>query len=188
MPRGRAAQAGPERCGARHRRRWAFRRRPNELHRAVSATPPMENLGSVSSAGASAGLSLVTQVDVGGIVRHGNAVGSTAMHVSHFMAMAEGYANLTSVRNWLNVILFMKKMKTVPRGGWFAGSCIPVPLVGALSGLLSTVVLSGTLLTMTKTCLSTAAELHWRAGRELFLAENLIKANGYARFCIEQQE
>lgn len=119
---------------------------------------------------AGAAVSFVSQVDVGGIVQHGNAVGSTAVHLHKFKAIAESYKETRTISNWLNLIIKMKVLKAGIRGAGLVGSSIPVPAVGAVTGVIAAGVKLGVKLTLTRVCLATSADLHWRGFQELTLS------------------
>lgn len=121
---------------------------------------------------AGAGVSFVSVVDVGAIAQHGNAVGSTAAHIYKFHVIAKSYKETRTISNWLHTILVMKSLKAGIRGAGLAGACIPVPAVGAVTGVLAAAAKIGAKLTMTKVCLATAADLHWRAYQELVLTRS----------------
>lgn len=125
-----------------------------------------KGLGASAIALAGAGVSFVSVVDTGGIVQHGNAVGSTAKHLWEFKTIAKSYKQTQTVSNWLGVIIKMKSIKAGIRGAGLVGSCVPVPAVGAVTGVLAAAAKIGAKLTMTKVCLATAADLHWRAFQE----------------------
>ncbi|MCE9532287.1 MAG: hypothetical protein K8T89_14375 [Planctomycetes bacterium] len=113
-----------------------------------------------------AGLSSVTAVDVGGILQHGNASGSTIAHLVKLKAIASAYKQSQTITSWLNVIFQMKALKLGVRGTQLVGACIPIPAAGAVTGVLGACVKIGVKLGMTKICLATAADLHWRAYQE----------------------
>jgi hypothetical protein len=123
--------------------------------------------GAVALAGM--GVSFVSQVDVGGILQHGNAVGSTGAHMVKFQSIAKSYRESRTIANWLGVIMKMKAMKLGVRGAGLVGSCVPVPAVGAVTGVLAAAGKLGAKLSMTKVCLATSADLHWRAYQEMTL-------------------
>lgn len=126
--------------------------------------------GAIGLAGA--GATAVTFVDVGGIVQHGNAIGSTAAHLVRFRAIASAHKESRTISNWLGVVMKMKAMKAGIRGTGLIGSAIPVPAMGAVTGVLAAAGKIGAKLTMTKVCLATSADLHWRAYQELQLSRN----------------
>ena len=132
----------------------------------------LKNLGGGAIGVAGAGVSFVSVVDVGAIAMHGNAVGSTGAHLVKFQAIAKSYKETRTISNWLGTIIKMKSMKLGIRGAGLAGACIPVPAVGAVTGVLAAAAKIGAKLTMTKLCLATSADLHWRAYQELALTRS----------------
>jgi hypothetical protein len=120
--------------------------------------------GAIAVAGALA--STATYVDVGGILQHGNATGSTAAHIYRLKAIADAYKKSKTISEWLKTILIMKSIKAGVRGTNLAGASIPVPYVGLATGLVAAAVKIGVKLTMTRVCLATAADVHWRAFQE----------------------
>ena len=66
----------------------------------------------------------------------------------------------------------MKMMKAGIRGAGLVGASIPVPAIGAVTGVLAAAGKIGAKLTMTKVCLATSADLHWRAYQELALSRS----------------
>lgn len=71
-----------------------------------------KGLGGSAIALAGAGVSFVSVVDVGGILQHGNAVGSTAVHLHKFKTIAAQYKETKTISNWLGLIIKLKAMKT----------------------------------------------------------------------------
>jgi hypothetical protein len=124
--------------------------------------------GAISLAGSAA--SGVTFVDVGGILQHGNALGSTGAHLIRFKQIASSYKQSRTISNWLGVVIKMKMIKAGIRGAGLVGASVPVPAMGAVTGVLATAGKIGAKLTMTKVCLATSADLHWRAYQELTLS------------------
>lgn len=116
-----------------------------------------------------AGVSFVSMVDVAGIAQGANAVGSTAAHLIRFKQIASSYKESRTIANWLGVVMKMKLMKAGIRTAGLVGASVPVPAVGAVTGVLASAGKLGAKLTMTKVCLATAADLHWRAYQELVL-------------------
>jgi hypothetical protein len=120
--------------------------------------------GAIALTGALA--STATYVDVGGILQHTNATGSTAAHICQLKAIADKYKKSKTISDWLKTILIMKAIKATVRGVNLAGSAIPVPYMGLATGIVGAAIKIGVKLTMTKVCLATSADLHWRAFQE----------------------
>lgn len=131
-----------------------------------------KNLGGSAISIASAGVSFVSVVDVGGIAMHSNALGSTGIHLLKFKSIAGSYKQTQTISNWLSTIMKMKTIKLGIRTAGLVGSCVPVPVVGAVTGVLGAAAKLGAQITMTKLCLATSADLHWRAFQELALVSS----------------
>lgn len=131
--------------------------------------------GGVASVAGGIG-SIWTQVDVSGIVMHGNASGSTIAHLAVLHNMAQETRRGGTVAQWLELVMKMKALKLTSRGTSFAGACIPIPAVGMTTGLIAAAVTAGTKLTLSKTCVATALELHWRAKQEQFMSGAVLGA------------
>lgn len=132
--------------------------------------------GALALAGAAA--SGATTVDVAAIAQHANATGSTAAHIFKLKSIAKSYKQTKTVSAWLDTVLLMKYLKAGIRGTALAGSSIPVPAAGAVAGVLAAAAKVGAKLTMTKVCLATSADLHWRAFQELTLTGHLAPKYG----------
>jgi hypothetical protein len=131
-----------------------------------------KGLGSSAIGLAGQAASGVTFVDVGGILQHTNALGSTAGHLYKFKQIASQYKESRTISNWLGVVIKMKMIKAGVRGAGLLGSAVPVPAMGAVTGVLAAAGKIGAKLTMTKVCLATAADLHWRAYQEATLTRS----------------
>jgi hypothetical protein len=114
--------------------------------------------------------SSATVVDVGGILQHANATGSTLVHLHKLAAIAKSHKQSQTISDWIAVLMRMKAAKAAIRGGSLLSSAIPVPAVGAIATAISSAVQKGLKITYTKVCLATASELHWRAFAEQKLA------------------
>jgi hypothetical protein len=125
-----------------------------------------KGLGATAVAVAGELASGATYVDVGGILQHGNATGSTAIHIHKLRAIAAGHRQSRTITDWLDVVIKMKAIKTGMRGSQLVVSCIPVPMVGTIAGVVGAAAKVGVKLTMTKVCLATSADIHWRAFQE----------------------
>ncbi len=130
-------------------------------------------LGSAGSAG-----SIATQVDVAGIMIHGNAVASTAMHMIKLKAIGAGYKRSETITSWVDLLMKMKAFKAGIRGTQFAGAAIPIGAIGITTGVIAAGVKLGVKLTQTKACLATASALHWRAYQEQAISGGLLGKRG----------
>ncbi|HVJ95140.1 MAG TPA: hypothetical protein VM580_35425 [Labilithrix sp.] len=137
------------------------------------------NLGGAAASGFGAAASLVTQVSIGGMFRHGNALGSTGTHILKLVEMTKAHRNTATVRGWLDLIILMKRIKSWGRGAALLSSSIPTPMVSAVASLVHAAAGIGATLTMTNVSLATAAELHWRAYQELFVTQAMQRAKGF---------
>jgi len=117
--------------------------------------------------------SQLTQVDVAGILQHSNATGSTAAHILQLKGISSRYRKTKTITEWLEVLIKMKALKAGIRGTQLAGAAIPVGAVGIATGIASSVAKFGVKLTMTKVCLTTASEIHWRAYQEQAISGGL---------------
>lgn len=111
----------------------------------------------------------ITFVDVGSMAVHANALGSTGVHMFYLKKIADSYKQTRTIGNWLGVIMKMKTLKAGVRTAGLVGAAVPVPMVGTATGVLAAAATMGAKLTMTKVCLATSADLHWRAFQELKL-------------------
>jgi len=110
--------------------------------------------------------SQVTQADVAGILQHGNAVGSSTVHLINLKSMAGSHRKTGTIRGWLDILIRCKQMKIGIRGTQFAGAAIPVGAVGPVTSILAAAAKIGVNLTYSKLSAATAAEIHWRAYQE----------------------
>lgn len=122
--------------------------------------------------------SVWTQVDVAGIAMHGNSTASTAVHLKMLADMSKKVRSGGTLEAWLNVLLKMKSLKLTVRGTSLIGSAVPVPAVGITTGVIAAAVSTGTQLTMSKVCVATALELHWRTFQEQAISGGLGGARG----------
>ena len=130
-------------------------------------------LGVVGSA-----TSQFTQVDVAGIMQHGNALGSTAAHIHKLRSIASGHRQSRTLTGWFDLLIKMKALKAGTRGTQLAGAAIPVGAVGLATGITSAALQMGIKLTMTKVCLATSADIHWRAYQERAISSGLGLGSG----------
>jgi hypothetical protein len=107
-----------------------------------------------------------TQADVAGILKHGNALGSTSAHIYKLRALAANYKQSETLTGWIDLLIKMKALKAGARGTQLVGAAIPIGAVGLASDIASAAMELGIKLTMTKVCLATSADIHWRAYQE----------------------
>lgn len=119
-----------------------------------------------------------TQVDVAGILKHGNALGSTSAHIYKLRSMAGNYKQSKTLTGWFDLIIKMKALKAGSRGTQLAGAAIPIGAVGIATDVANAALTLGIKLTMTKACLATAADVHWRAYQEQAISGGLGKGTG----------
>lgn len=131
-----------------------------------------KSVGSSAIALAGSAASGVTFVDVSGILQNSNSLGSTGAHLIKFQSIAKAYKESRTIAQWLGTIMKMKLMKAGVKTAGLIGSAVPVPAVGMVTGVLAAAATLGAKLTMTKVCLATAADLHWRAYQELTLTRS----------------
>jgi hypothetical protein len=62
------------------------------------------------------------------------------------------------------------------RGTSLVGACIPIPAAGLTTGLVAAAVNAGAKLTLSKACIATSLELHWRARQEQFMSGKVLRA------------
>jgi hypothetical protein len=122
--------------------------------------------------------SQITQVDVAGILQHSIATGSTAAHICQLRGISSSYRKSKTINEWLDTLIKMKALKAGIRGTQLAGAAIPVGAVGIATGIGSAIVKFGVKLTMTKVCLATASEIHWRAYQEQVISSSLNLGGG----------
>jgi hypothetical protein len=126
--------------------------------------------GAVSLAG---GLgSGVTMVDVGGILKEGNAVVTTTGHLIGVKAAGASFKKSETITRWIDAMIKAKAAKLGVRGAGLAGAAIPVPAVGLTVNIASTVAKLGIKLTLGKLLTRTAMEVHWRAYQELVIGRS----------------
>lgn len=139
----------------------------------------LKNLGgsalSLVGVAASAG---TAGVNVASAIQHGNATGSTLVHLLKLGAMAnrERKMERVTIADWLKVLIAVKSMKAAVRGASLAGAVIPAASLGV--GIGTAIAKLGIKITMTKVCYATAAQLHWRAFQEQAISGGLGKGTG----------
>ena len=122
--------------------------------------------------------SQVTQVDVAGIMQHGNAVGSTSAHLVKLRALAQGYKQSETLTGWVDLLIKMKALKAGVRGTQLVGASIPVGAVGIATGLGAAAAKLGIKFTLTNACLIAAVDIHWRAYQEQAISGGLLGKTG----------
>lgn len=112
----------------------------------------------------------VTQVDVAGLLQHGNSIGSTLAHMKMFSDIAKGYPRSETVQAWINTCMIAKKAKLAVRSTDLAGAAIPIGAVGIGTAIASAIAKAGVRLNYGTVICRCAMELHWRAKTELVLS------------------
>ncbi|WP_137937478.1 hypothetical protein [Chitinivorax sp. B] len=141
-------------------------------------------VGSGVVAGVGAGVSMASQVDLGALLQHGNATGSTVAHLIKFKAIASASKQSQTISGWMDVIIKMKGMKAGLRGGQLAVAIAsPIPFGGATAvsitaGLLASAAKLGIKAKFSNICVMTAMDLHWRAFQEQALIKGLSGGSG----------
>lgn len=143
----------------------------------------LKNRGYKQKGGTAVGLigsatSQYTQADVAGILKHGNAVGSSSAHIYKLRSLAQGHKQSKTLTGWFDLLIKMKALKAGTRGTQLAGAAIPVGAVGIAADVASAAMTLGIKLTMTKTCLATSADIHWRAYQEQAISGGLGRGTG----------
>ncbi len=133
-----------------------------------------KDLGASGASVAGAVASVWTAVDVAGIATHGNACGSTAMHIKKLADMARGSRKTGTVAEWLNLVTKLKVIKLTSRTSSLIGASVPIPAVGMTTGILSAAISAGAKMTLSKACTAAALELHWRAKQEQFISGSVL--------------
>lgn len=122
--------------------------------------------------------SSVTVVDVGGILREGSAVGTTAAHMVGIKAAGKGFKRSETVTRWVDSIMKAKAAKLGVRGAGLVGASIPIPAVGLTTNIATTVAKLGIKVTLTKLVARTSMEVHWRAYQELVISGAITRGRG----------
>ncbi|MCW7551516.1 hypothetical protein NX722_02425 [Endozoicomonas gorgoniicola] len=110
--------------------------------------------------------SLVTQVNTTGIARHARAETKTIAHIARLKQLSSRFSQSEYLTQLCAVLLKMKELKVISRGGQLAADCIPISIasgvIGAASGIGGNIVANryGSLV------LHTSILLHWRAFQE----------------------
>lgn len=137
-----------------------------------------KSVGSAAVAIAGAAASSTTLVDVGAIVQHSNATGSTLLHLYELAAIAKNYKQSRTISDWIALLVRVKSLKATTRGAQLVGACIPIPAAGAAVGVFGAAMKLGIKLDLTKVCLGTAAEIHWRAFLEQKISGHVTGSKG----------
>lgn len=124
--------------------------------------------GGVSLIGGAA--SSTTMVDVGGILKEGNAVVTSTGHLIGVRAAGAKFKKSETITRWVDAMIKAKIAKLGVRGAGLAGASIPIPAVGLGVNIASTVAKLGIKVTLGKLLTRTAIEVHWRAYQELSIA------------------
>ena len=117
-------------------------------------------------------------VNVASAIQHGNASGTTLVHLIQLgrIAAKDKYKQSLTIQDWLKVVLLAKSMKMAVRGASLAGAVIPAASLGV--GLATAVAKVGIKMTLTKVCYAAAASIHWRAYQEQAISGGLSLGTG----------
>ena len=146
--------------------------------------------------------SSATQVNVGGIARHGAASGNTIAHLQAFHQMSKKFKQSDWLRKHCDVLITAKMAKLGVRGSNLAANCIPNAIASAVVGGATSVggwvaehqvgKMTGGIdlsdrgsFTETKMRAAVAVQLHWRAYQEQKLAA-VFGGTGPASMMIEE--
>ncbi|MET4695809.1 hypothetical protein [Endozoicomonas lisbonensis] len=114
--------------------------------------------------------SAATQVNATGIARHARAEAKTIAHITRLKQLSSRFSQSEYLTQLCAVLLKMKTLKAISRGGQLAADCIPMSIasgvVGAASGIGGGIVANK----YSSLVLQTSILLHWRAFQELQLS------------------
>lgn len=113
----------------------------------------------------------VTQVDIVGTGKAGNALGSTIVHMLQLRAIGAHYRQSETITAWIDVVLRAKAMKSGIRAADLAGAAIPIGAVGIGTAVATAITKAGVQLTMGTLIGRVAMELHWRAYVEMMIGD-----------------
>jgi len=105
----------------------------------------------------------VTQVDVLGAIKAGNAIGTTTAHMIGVSAAGRGFRRSETITGWISAIEKAKAAKLGVRSADLAGAVIPVAGLGLATSAATAIAKLGVKLTLGKLIARTAMEVHWRA-------------------------
>lgn len=114
--------------------------------------------------------SLVTVINVPSVGTNASAFGTTAVHFKQLADMARSSRKTGTVAQWLDLVARLKAIKLTKRSISIVGGTVPLPGLGMATGLIGTAMSTGVKLTLSKACVATALELHWRAYQEQFMS------------------
>ena len=98
------------------------------------------------------------------------------MHLVALAGMARKTRRGGTIADWLEIAIKMKSIKLATRGAGLAGASIPIPAAGITTGLIAAATATGAKLTLSKACVATALEIHWRARQEQFMSGTALRA------------
>lgn len=113
-----------------------------------------------------------TMVDVGGILKEGNATATTTSHLIGIRAAGAKFKKSETITRWVDAIIKVKASKLAVRGAGLAGAAIPIPAVGLTVNIATTVAKLGIKVTLGKLLMRTAMELHRRAYQEMVIGRS----------------
>ncbi len=113
----------------------------------------------------------VTQVDIAGAGKAGNALSSTVVHMVKLRAIGAHYRQSDTITAWIDAVLRAKAMKSGIRAADLAGAAIPIGAVGIGTAVATAMAKAGVQLTMGTLISRVAMELHWRAYVEMMIGD-----------------
>ncbi len=135
------------------------------------------NVTSAALEGASTLASGVTQVDIVGAGKAGNALASTIVHMLQLKAIGAHYRQSETITAWIDVVIRAKAIKSGIRAADLAGAAIPIGAVGIGTAVATAIAKAGVQLTMGTLINRVAMELHWRAYVEMTIGNQKSLAN-----------
>lgn len=131
----------------------------------------LTNVNSAGLEAVSAVASGVTQVDIAGAGKAGNALSSTVVHMVQLRAIGAHYRQSDTITAWIDAVLRAKAMKSGIRAADLAGAAIPIGAAGIGTAVATAMAKAGVQLTMGTLIGRVAMELHWRAYVEMMIGD-----------------
>ena len=111
--------------------------------------------------------SMVTKVDLANVMKHCNALVSTAAHMKMLCCgIAKKYPRSSTVRKWVEVCMYAKLVKAGIRGQKLVGAAIPIGALGMATHVVQKLRLLGVVMDYGTVIKKVAMDLHWRANVE----------------------
>lgn len=127
--------------------------------------------GSALSLGGAIGAAAGSEVNVGGIVRHGATEADTLMHIARLKMLGRGFKQSEWLTAHLDTLVYIKTFKAGVRGAQLVGDAIPAKGAGSFVsgaigiGAAGAKVIGSSLLD--RVVVQVATQLHWRAYQEI---------------------